>query len=114
MTVRVDVHLAATTSTTRWPNDVRRGLTATPKDLPPKWFYDDRGSQLFDEITRLDEYYPTRAERSDPRRARRRDRGGRAAPTRSSSSARGPRRRPGSCSTRWRGPGSCGASCRST
>src|SRR4029453_15084576 len=35
-----------------------------PKVLPPKWFYDDRGSELFDEITRLPEYYPTRAERS--------------------------------------------------
>jgi L-histidine Nalpha-methyltransferase len=44
--------------------DARRGLTATPKDLPPKWFYDERGSMLFDEITRLDEYYPTRTERS--------------------------------------------------
>jgi L-histidine N-alpha-methyltransferase len=43
--------------------DVRRGLTSTPKDLPPKWFYDARGSALFDEITRLPEYYPTRAER---------------------------------------------------
>jgi L-histidine N-alpha-methyltransferase len=39
-------------------------LTATPKDLPPKWFYDDRGSELFDQITRLPEYYPTRTERS--------------------------------------------------
>jgi L-histidine N-alpha-methyltransferase len=45
-------------------DDVRRGLTSVPKDLPPKWFYDERGSQLFDEITRLPEYYPTRAERS--------------------------------------------------
>jgi L-histidine N-alpha-methyltransferase len=43
--------------------DVRRGLTATPKELPPKWFYDERGSVLFEEITRLPEYYPTRAER---------------------------------------------------
>lgn len=43
--------------------DVRRGLTGTPKTLPPKWFYDARGSDLFDEITRLPEYYPTRAER---------------------------------------------------
>jgi L-histidine N-alpha-methyltransferase len=43
--------------------DVRRGLTARPKDIPPKWFYDDRGSELFDQITRLDEYYPTRRER---------------------------------------------------
>jgi L-histidine N-alpha-methyltransferase len=44
--------------------DAQRGLTAQPKDIPPKWFYDDRGSSLFDEITRLDEYYPTRRERS--------------------------------------------------
>jgi L-histidine Nalpha-methyltransferase len=40
-----------------------RGLTATPKWLPPKWFYDDRGSELFEQITELPEYYPTRAER---------------------------------------------------
>jgi len=63
MTVRVDVHLAATDLNDALAADARRGLTATPKDLPPKWFYDDRGSQLFDEITRLEEYYPTRAER---------------------------------------------------
>ncbi len=44
--------------------DVRRGLTSTPKVLPPKYFYDDRGSELFEEITRLEEYYPTRAERA--------------------------------------------------
>lgn len=43
--------------------DVLHGLTRTPKDLPPKWFYDARGSDLFEEITRLPEYYPTRAER---------------------------------------------------
>ena len=43
--------------------DVRDGLTRTPKTLPPKWFYDARGSELFDEITELPEYYPTRAER---------------------------------------------------
>jgi L-histidine Nalpha-methyltransferase len=42
--------------------DVRTGLTATPKTLPPKYFYDARGSELFDEITRLPEYYLTRAE----------------------------------------------------
>ena len=42
--------------------DVRAGLTATAKTLPPKYFYDARGSELFDEITRLPEYYPTRAE----------------------------------------------------
>ena len=44
-------------------NDVRQGLTSMPKDLPPKWFYDDRGSQLFEQITRLPEYYLTRSER---------------------------------------------------
>jgi len=43
--------------------DALAGLSATPKSLPPKWFYDERGSELFDKITRLDEYYPTRAER---------------------------------------------------
>ncbi|MFJ4774468.1 L-histidine N(alpha)-methyltransferase [Streptomyces uncialis] len=43
--------------------DVLAGLTGTPKTLPPKWFYDARGSELFDEITTLPEYYPTRAER---------------------------------------------------
>jgi L-histidine Nalpha-methyltransferase len=43
--------------------DALAGLTASPKALPPKWFYDERGSDLFDKITLLDEYYPTRAER---------------------------------------------------
>ncbi|MEU6981991.1 L-histidine N(alpha)-methyltransferase [Streptomyces sp. NPDC046324] len=43
--------------------DVLHGLTRMPKELPPKWFYDARGSELFEEITRLPEYYPTRAER---------------------------------------------------
>lgn len=43
--------------------DVLHGLTRQPKTLPPKWFYDARGSELFEEITRLPEYYPTRAER---------------------------------------------------
>jgi L-histidine N-alpha-methyltransferase len=45
-------------------SDVLAGLTATPKTLPPRWFYDERGSELFDRITRLAEYYPTRAERA--------------------------------------------------
>lgn len=43
--------------------DVQRGLTDTPKTLPPKWFYDAHGSELFEQITELPEYYPTRAER---------------------------------------------------
>jgi L-histidine N-alpha-methyltransferase len=44
--------------------DALAGLTATPKTLPPKWFYDAQGSELFEKITELPEYYPTRAERS--------------------------------------------------
>jgi L-histidine Nalpha-methyltransferase len=44
--------------------DALAGLTATPKTLPPKWFYDEWGSELFEKITLLPEYYPTRAERS--------------------------------------------------
>jgi L-histidine N-alpha-methyltransferase len=43
--------------------DVLLGLTRTPKTLPPKWFYDAHGSELFEKITELPEYYPTRAER---------------------------------------------------
>ncbi|MDF3146056.1 MULTISPECIES: L-histidine N(alpha)-methyltransferase [unclassified Streptomyces] len=43
--------------------DVLKGLTSTPKTLPPKWFYDAQGSELFEQITELPEYYPTRAER---------------------------------------------------
>ncbi|MFF7735834.1 L-histidine N(alpha)-methyltransferase [Streptomyces sp. NPDC007984] len=44
-------------------SDVHRGLTGRPKTLPPKWFYDAHGSDLFEKITELPEYYPTRAER---------------------------------------------------
>ncbi|MFD6824487.1 L-histidine N(alpha)-methyltransferase [Streptomyces sp. NPDC060085] len=43
--------------------DVLDGLGHTPKTLPPKWFYDAHGSELFEKITELPEYYPTRAER---------------------------------------------------
>ena len=62
--VTVDVHLAPDAAARALEADVRAGLGATPKSLPPKWFYDERGSELFDEITRLPEYYPTRTERS--------------------------------------------------
>src|SRR5450756_805014 len=62
--VHVEVHLSDATIADALAADVHAGLTRSPKELPPKWFYDDRGSQLFDEITRLPEYYPTRAERS--------------------------------------------------
>ena len=63
-TIRVDVHLEPDAAAAALAADVRAGLTAAPKTLPPKWFYDARGSELFDEITRLPEYYPTRAERA--------------------------------------------------
>ena len=59
----VDVHLQPTDLAAALRSDVLDGLTSTPKELPPKYFYDDRGSRLFDQITRLPEYYPTRCER---------------------------------------------------
>ena len=61
--ITVDVHLGPDDLREALEADARAGLTSAPKDLPPKYFYDDRGSQLFDDITRLSEYYPTRAER---------------------------------------------------
>ena len=60
--ITVDVHLGADDVAAALAHDAARGLAATPKWLPPKWFYDDRGSALFDDITRLPEYYPTRCE----------------------------------------------------
>jgi len=59
----VEVHLHDADLDAALRADVARGLTAEPKELPPKWFYDERGSELFDRITRLPEYYPTNAER---------------------------------------------------
>jgi L-histidine N-alpha-methyltransferase len=63
--VTVEVHVR--------PGDAQRALRAEvlaglcgdccPKELSPKWLYDERGSELFDQITRLPEYYPTRRER---------------------------------------------------
>jgi L-histidine N-alpha-methyltransferase len=44
--------------------DLREGMSGHPRSIPSKYFYDERGSRLFDEITRLPEYYPTRAERA--------------------------------------------------
>nr|WP_205266923.1 L-histidine N(alpha)-methyltransferase [Mycolicibacterium sphagni] len=55
-------YLAADSAAHALRSDVRSGLTQNPKSLPPKWFYDAVGSDLFDQITRLPEYYPTRAE----------------------------------------------------
>ena len=60
----VDRHLPPDARRRTLEADVRAGLGSTPKALPPKWFYDARGSELFDEITRLPEYYLTRRERS--------------------------------------------------
>lgn len=61
--ITVDVHLGPDDITEALRHDVRRGLGSQPKDLPPKWFYDDHGCDLFDQITRLPEYYPTETER---------------------------------------------------
>lgn len=63
MSFTVEVHLEADDLRRALRDDVRRGLTAAPKCLPPKWFYDERGCELFEEITRLPEYYPTQRER---------------------------------------------------
>jgi dimethylhistidine N-methyltransferase len=49
---------------TEFARDILAGLLARPKRIPPKYFYDEAGSQLFEEITRLPEYYPTRTELS--------------------------------------------------
>jgi L-histidine Nalpha-methyltransferase len=62
MTLSLSNYLAADSAAQALRRDVRDGLTQTPKSLPPKWFYDSVGSDLFDQITRLPEYYPTRAE----------------------------------------------------
>jgi L-histidine N-alpha-methyltransferase len=62
--IRVDVLLGPGDIERSLRADVRNGLTSSPKELPPKWFYDDRGCELFDAITRLPEYYPTETERA--------------------------------------------------
>jgi L-histidine Nalpha-methyltransferase len=60
----VDVYLTPDHAERSLRQDARLGLTSSPKWLPSKWFYDARGSDLFEQITRLPEYYPTRAEAS--------------------------------------------------
>ena len=62
MTLSLSNYLAADSAASALRRDVLDGLARTPKTLPPKWFYDSVGSDLFDQITRLPEYYPTRAE----------------------------------------------------
>jgi L-histidine N-alpha-methyltransferase len=60
--VEIEVHYTGAQGA-EMAHEVRTGLTAKPKELAPKYFYDERGSRLFEEITELPEYYPTRAER---------------------------------------------------
>ncbi|MEU4806793.1 L-histidine N(alpha)-methyltransferase [Actinosynnema sp. NPDC023587] len=59
----LDVHLTPEDAVVALRAEAKAGLTARPKWVSPKWFYDAVGSELFEEITRLPEYYPTRAER---------------------------------------------------
>ena len=62
MRCHVDVHTDSEARQERLEEDVRRGLTARHKSLPPKYFYDPAGSALFERITDLPEYYLTRTE----------------------------------------------------
>lgn len=59
---RLKIDVLATESADQIAQEVVNGLTRQPKRLPPKYFYDDRGSELFEQITQLPEYYPTRTE----------------------------------------------------
>jgi L-histidine N-alpha-methyltransferase len=63
MSYTIDVHLSPDDVRQRMRADAISGLQAAHKSIPPVWFYDERGSQLFEQITHLPEYYPTRAER---------------------------------------------------
>ena len=63
MPFTIDTHLEPDFAAAALGKDAREGLTATPRTLPPKWLYDKRGSELFEQITLLPEYYPTRTER---------------------------------------------------
>jgi L-histidine N-alpha-methyltransferase len=65
----LEIHLSDSDTADALHHDVRVGLSADPKWLPPKWFYDARGSELFEQITTLPEYYPTRTERELLRRS---------------------------------------------
>ena len=60
----LDVHISPAKLLDDLRSDVRQGMTASPKWLSPKWFYDAAGSALFEQITQLPEYYPTRTERA--------------------------------------------------
>src|SRR5882724_2941929 len=62
MRYRLDIHTDERARQERLESDVREGLTTWQKSLPPKYFYDRAGSILFERITELPEYYPTRTE----------------------------------------------------
>ncbi len=62
--IDVAVHLDPADWARHLADETRRGLGERPPWIPPVWFYDEHGSKLFDQITRLPEYYPTEAERS--------------------------------------------------
>jgi hypothetical protein len=101
--IRIDVLVDAAEGRAELYDATFWSLRGTPKELPAVWLYDERGSRLFEEITRLPEYYPTGSEREIltahwPRLQTS------PAPARWSSSVREPRRRPGCSSTRWRLP----------
>jgi L-histidine N-alpha-methyltransferase len=61
--ITIDVHLPPGGPLSGMAADVRAGLTKPFKELSPRYFYDGRGSELFEQITELPEYYPTRCER---------------------------------------------------
>jgi L-histidine Nalpha-methyltransferase len=63
MAYTIDVHLSPEVVRSQMRADALKGLQGAVKSIPPVWFYDERGSRLFEEITQLPEYYPTRAER---------------------------------------------------
>ena len=64
MAYSIDVHLSPEDVQRQMRQDALSGLQASEKSIPPVWFYDERGSRLFEEITQLPEYYPTRSERA--------------------------------------------------
>jgi L-histidine Nalpha-methyltransferase len=64
MSYTIDVHLSPHEVRNQMRSDALKGLQGDEKSIPPVWFYDERGSRLFEEITQLPEYYPTRAERA--------------------------------------------------
>jgi L-histidine N-alpha-methyltransferase len=62
--IEIEVHLPEGGTLAGLAEDVREGLSSPFKEIPPKYFYDERGSELFERITELPEYYPTRTERA--------------------------------------------------